>query len=273
MTFLFVIWIISDTAWMLFSLIIGSIIIYKSVKIRATLLMVAGLWIIFNTLVWSGLLIDGYFLVFTGNNIDPYLLVGFLDYIWFFPAFISAIYIFSTILIPEKRKYILVSYFLMAVVFYLYLFLNPSTTIVIFDPSISELGTVSVAPFNPKSPTAILFLIGIFMPLFMMITTLIKTRNMAEDVKKKYKILTLGFLVATITGLMTGFVLLAAFILLKLIFAFSSIIVYLALREEEEQHIDIKKKVKLKGNLFRVVKTEYEAEYDPETVQHLIFNH
>ena len=117
---------LSATGVVIFSVIMGLFVIYKSRKINANLLFCMGLVFIFAGLCWSAGFIDIVTILLTGNNMDnSYGLFGIWAYMWIPPMFITALYISAEIMIPEKKWYIVPIYVVLGVIFEIFLFMDP----------------------------------------------------------------------------------------------------------------------------------------------------
>ncbi|GAG23181.1 unnamed protein product, partial [marine sediment metagenome] len=85
--------------------------LYKSIKLKAKLLTVAALTMLFVGFLWLGPFIDFILVTFTGTNITPIYFYSLLSYLWVAPVLIFAMYLGGELLLP-KRKWILVGVFI-----------------------------------------------------------------------------------------------------------------------------------------------------------------
>ncbi|MBA7525270.1 hypothetical protein ES705_17421 [subsurface metagenome] len=90
--------VVSSVAFGLFSL-------YKSLKLKAKLLTIAGLAMIFVGFLWLGPTVDFIFVLLGKGNIpgDPPVAYVILSYLWVAPALIFAIYLGGELIMPKKK--------------------------------------------------------------------------------------------------------------------------------------------------------------------------
>ena len=89
------------------SVIFGLISLYKSIKLKAKLLTIAGLVMIFVGFLWLGPTVDFFLKVITNTNITPAVIYVFLSYTSVAPALFFAMYLGGELIMP-KKKWILV---------------------------------------------------------------------------------------------------------------------------------------------------------------------
>ena len=106
-------WIDGLTATLIIvsSVTFGLISLFKSAKLKAKLLAVAGIAMIFVGFLWLGPTIDLFLVLFTGSNISPFSTYSILSYLWVAPALIAAMYLGGELILP-KGKWILVGIFI-----------------------------------------------------------------------------------------------------------------------------------------------------------------
>ena len=113
------------------NLLIGFYSLYKANKLKAKLLTVTSLTIIFVGLLWLGPTVDFLKIIFIDQtNITPYWVYPLLSYMWAAPGITLGMYIGGELLM-SKKKWILVGIFLVISIAYefflfltLYLLLN-----------------------------------------------------------------------------------------------------------------------------------------------------
>ncbi|MHA1624663.1 MAG: hypothetical protein ACTSXN_04515 [Promethearchaeota archaeon] len=189
----------------IFGILFGFFFIYKSKKTSAKILVVLGLATLFAGLSFLGVFLDFVTVLISGVNIDnTHGIVGILSYIWIPPAIITAIYIGAQLLIP-KKKWIIVSLFVVLSVFFeVIIFLNPFAAFNFVDPPIP--GTLLI-DYN----TIMDSIAGILMAFFLLSTLillgfgfLIKAFQSSGVLKKKLLLLSLGAIFFCVFGLLEG---------------------------------------------------------------------
>ena len=249
---------LSASGIVIFGWVFGLITCYKAKRTNANLLFYMGLCIICVGGCWLGNLVDFMIILLTGKNMDnSYGLYGILSWIWIPPFMILAMYVFTSLLIPEKKWYILAIIGVLGIIFEILLFVDPSSFLTYNYPATSgeDLIDDNIA-FN--SPAGILYIVGALIVLiFGGFGFLIKGIQSADVIRKKF------FLVSTATFIFTIFGTLDASIPAGIILIFVRIGVlcslwffYFGLREEPEktEKIRPKKEVKVEGDLFRISK-------------------
>ena len=91
------------TLIILSSTIFGLLSIYKSIKLKAKLLAIAGLTMFFVGCLWLGPTVDFFMVLLTGSNISPIEVYSLLSYLWVAPALIFAIYLGGELIFPKKK--------------------------------------------------------------------------------------------------------------------------------------------------------------------------
>ncbi|MFX0043939.1 MAG: hypothetical protein ACFE8L_13585 [Candidatus Hodarchaeota archaeon] len=122
-----IIWYITGFIWGFFSL-------YRYKKSKSDILLYFGLTIIFISMFFTGIVLDFFTILFTGNNLDNTSGIhGILTFIWFAPTLAFGIYIGIEFLIPgvkkEFKNSILFTYITLAIIFDLFLLLDPFGTV------------------------------------------------------------------------------------------------------------------------------------------------
>ena len=184
---------------LIFSAIFGILSFYHARKLEAKLLAVAGIMMFFVGFLWLGPFVDFLLVVFTGKNLDPMYLYGWLSYMWVAPGIITAMYLGSELMWPEKKKVVVIIYVIIGVIFELFLFLSVETT---FQPFVvKNPGDVIDAKFNRTSPTFILiavFLISVL--IFLAIGFAIKAKQATGELRKKFGFLSIAFFIFVVCG-------------------------------------------------------------------------
>ena len=182
---------------LIFTAIFGLLSFYHARKLEAKLLAVAGIMMFFVGFLWLGPFIDFLLVVLTGENLNPPYLYAWLSYFWVAPGIITAMYLGSELMWPEKKKLVVIIYTTIGVIFELFLFLTVDTT---FQPFVvKNPGDVIDAKFNRASPTFILiaiFLISIL--IFLVIGFAIKAKQATGELRKKFTFLSIAHFIFVI---------------------------------------------------------------------------
>ena len=195
-------WIIGGTALitMIVSIIFGIFFIYKAKKLKAKLLYYAGFIIICSGLFYLGASTTFLSLIITGKNIPNDSGVhGLLTYTSVAPGIICAMYLGSELLVPEKKKIIVSMYAVIGIIFEIFLYINPNASIKFTnEDSSEELIDSSFVLLHPTFIIIVLLLISVF--IFCGIGFLIKAQQASGDIKKKYRYISLSFIVFVISA-------------------------------------------------------------------------
>ena len=184
---------LSATGVVIFSVIMGLFVMYKSRKINANLLFCMGFMLIFAGLCWSAGFIDIVTILLTGRNMDnSYGLFGIWAYMWIPPMFVTAIYISADIMIPKKKWYIVAIYVVLGVVFEFFLFLDPFGSCIFVYPETPGENIIDVI-IVLESPAGIIFLIFILtFTIFWVLGFLYEGLKAIGVARKKFLILSIG---------------------------------------------------------------------------------
>jgi hypothetical protein len=198
-------WLIGGTGMgvIIFCTIFGIFFLYKSKKMKASLLTYSGILTIFTGLFYLGAASDFLSVLITGNNLNnEFGLHGILAYMWVAPAVILAMYIGAELIFPDKKKIILVVYSILGIIFELFLFLDTNNA---FTFTLNE--DVIDSSFNRTHPTFILIVLFLISNLiFEGIGFAIKAKQASGDIKKKFIFLSLGFIIFVICGALDSLV-------------------------------------------------------------------
>ncbi len=230
---------VSPTGWIdgltatliiLSSVSFGLISLYKSIKLKAKLLSVAGIAMILVGFLWLGPTVDLFMVLFTGANISPIQVYSLLSYLWVAPALIVAIYLGGELILP-KRKWILVGIFIvLGVIFEYFLWFqtNSSFTWILANPGEDLID----ASFVRTYPTFIL--VGIFLIaslIFLGIGFFIKAKQATGSLRKKFIYLGLGFTIFVVCGALDSILTLPLAIgFVRVVMSFFALFMYLGLK-------------------------------------------
>ena len=195
----------SASGLVIFGVALGLFIIYKAKKTNAKLLYFVGFTILFLGLGWLGNLVDFIILISTGSNINNPEMYIILSMVWFPLATLSAVYVGSELLMPEKKRYIVIIYVVLGVIFEFFLFLDTrgSFTFVYPSPRGSDLIDESMV-FT--SPLGIIF-------LFLSITVIvvwglgfsIKAFQSSGTIRKNFLLMSIGSFLFFTFGILDTF--------------------------------------------------------------------
>lgn len=180
------------------SVIFGLFSLYKSIKLKAKLLSIAGLVMIFVGFLWLGPTTDFFFKLITETNLNPVVIYVFLSYAWVAPAIFFAMYLGGELLIP-KYKWLLVGIFVvLGVIFEYFLWAQP-------NPPLGSFEFIEVRPpvdglidagFNRGHPTYIMVLVMLVSALiFLGIGSAVKAKQATGTLRKKFAYLSIGFII------------------------------------------------------------------------------
>jgi len=134
-------------------------------------------------------------------------LQAYLNYIWFAPAFVSAIYVAGETIVPEKKWYIINMFAILAYMFEICLFFDTANTlneIVLINPGKNLIST----SINQRSLAFIILTIClIFAIAFLGFGFVKKAKESKGKIRAKFIVLSCGALVIVILGVLDVFLL------------------------------------------------------------------
>jgi len=182
------------------SVIFGLFSLYKSIKLKAKLLTIAGLVMIFVGFLWLGPTTDFFFKLIANTNLSPVVIYVFLSYTWVPAALFFAMYLGGELLIP-KYKWLLVGIFIVLggiFEYFLWTQPNPGQSFEFIEVRPPVDGLID-AGFNNGHPTYLLVLIMLLSSLiFLGIGCFIKAKQATGALRKKFFYLGLGFTIFVI---------------------------------------------------------------------------
>lgn len=193
-------WIDGLTATLIIvsSVTFGLISLVKSARLKAKLLTVAGIQMIFVGFLWLGPTIDLFLVLSTGANISPFSTYSILSYLWVAPALVTGMYLGGELIFP-KGKWILVGIFIvLGAIFEYFLWFqtNESFTWVLANP-----GDLIDASFVRTHPTFLMIAVFLVATLvFLAIGFFIKAKQATGELRKKLFYLGLGFTIFVLSG-------------------------------------------------------------------------
>jgi len=197
----FIGWIdgLTATLIILSSVSFGLISLYKSVKLKAKLLSVAGIAMIFVGFLWLGPTVDLFLVLLTGANISPFSTYSILSYLWVAPALVFAIYLGGELILP-KRKWIFVGIFIiLGAIFeyFLWFHTTDSFTWILANPG-EDLIDASFVRAHPTFLMIAIFLVATL--VFEGIGFFIKAKQSTGELRKKFFYLGFGFTLFVVCG-------------------------------------------------------------------------
>ena len=184
------------------SVIFGLFSLYKSIKLKAKLLSVAGIAMIFVGFLWLGPTIDFFLKLITNTNITPVTTYVLLSYTWVAPALFFAVYLGGELLVP-KYKWLLVGIFIvLGVIFEFFLWAQPnigqSFEFIEVTPAVD--GLID-AGFNRRHPTFIMIAVFLVSALvFLGVGFALKAKQSTGLLRKKFTYLSIGFIIFVLSG-------------------------------------------------------------------------
>lgn len=178
----------------------GLFSLYKSIKLKARLLTIAGFTMIFVGFLWLGPTIDFIYLLLGLGNIDPVEMYAILSYLWVAPALLFAIYLGSELLMPKKKWILFVIYLVLGVAFEYFLWFDTTNSFETLEPSTPG-ETIIDASFNTSHPTFLLVAVFLISALvFLGIGFAIKAWQSTGLLRKKFIYLSVGFIIFVLSG-------------------------------------------------------------------------
>jgi len=278
---------LSDVGWLnvisimgilIFGCSFGLYFMYQARKTNTKLLFYIGLGIFFNGLWYWGNFWESLSILITGNNFDntygisvPYELQAIMSFIWVGATTIIFNYVGAEIIIPKIKWYYSSFFIVIAILWELFLFLNPLGSISIYEPPPNT--DLIDEDLIPGSPLFLLANLVIFSGiLFITPGYLFKSIKSKGVIRKKYLFLTIGAFLIPFLGLLEGSGIGgAALFFVRVGFIVNFWFWYFGLREEPEIRIKLpsEKEVRVEESLFRLSKrptqiTEEEVTYHRE---------
>ncbi len=195
---------LTATLIILSSVSFGLISLYKSIKLKAKLLSVAGIAMIFVGFLWLGPTVDLFMVLLTRTNISPTPVYSILSYLWVAPALVVAMYLGGELILP-KRKWILVGIFIVLGAIFEYALWFHTTDSFTWNVDTDPLFTLGEdlidASFVRTHPTFIMvafFLVALL--VFLGIGFFIKAKQSTGELRKKFFYLGFGFTLFVVCG-------------------------------------------------------------------------
>lgn len=189
----------------MFSCLVGLFFVYKAKKTDAKLLQYLGFTYFFAGLIYIGDFLDFITILLTGTNVDNSTgFIGIINWMWFPGVVLFAMYLGAELLIPEKKKLVMIAYLILGIVFELLLFFDTANSITYTYPTVAGEDLIN----DNMIEDSIMFYLTLFFLLsiivFLGFGFLIKAIQTKGDIRKNFLYLSIGALVYTIGGIMDG---------------------------------------------------------------------
>ncbi|MHA1884981.1 MAG: hypothetical protein ACW96S_08015 [Promethearchaeota archaeon] len=219
------------TLIVLSSVIFGLFSLYKSIKLKAKLLTIAGLTMIFVGFLWLGPTVDFFSILIGPGNIDPTIYV-LLSYLWVAPALLFAIYLGGELMMPKRKWILFVIYAILGVAFEYFLWFDTNNS---FDQPITAAipgETIIDASFNTAHPTFLLVAVFLVSALVLLgIGFAIKAKQCTGMLRKKFIYLSVGFIIFVLSGAFDAIIPVVLIIgIVRVVMAFFALFMYLGLK-------------------------------------------
>jgi len=158
-----------------------------------------GLTIIFISMFFTGIILDFFTILFTGKNLNNTSGIhGILTFIWFAPTLSFGIYIGLEFLIPgvkkELKNSILFTYIILAIIFDLFLFLDPFGTVDYKMPSKSGENLIDNVLIIGSPASILVMIFFITATLFFVVRFLYGSVKSTGLLREKFTRLTICFI-------------------------------------------------------------------------------
>ena len=196
---------ITSTGVFLFSVIFGLVVIYKGRKTHLNLLIYLGLTYFFAGLIFTGDFLDFLSILLTDSNIDnSFGIIGLINWMWFPGVAIFGMYFGAKLIIPKKKWWILSIYLILAIIFELFLFMDPTGSIEYVNPTIPGTDLINDnLIFESIAGILVLFFL-ISLLLLDGVGFLRKSIQSTGVIRKKFLLLSLGAFIYIIDGVIDG---------------------------------------------------------------------
>jgi hypothetical protein len=198
--------------------------------LKAKLLAIAGLVMIFVGFLWLGPTIDFFLKLITNTNISPAVIYVLLSYTSVAPALFFAMYLGGELLIP-KYKWLLVGIFVvLGGIFEYFLWTQPNESFGFIG--VRFLNGIIDADFNRLHPTFILVAVFLVTSLiFLGIGMAVKAKQATGTLRRKFTYLSIGFIIFVVCGALDSILTLVYAIgIVRVVMATFAIWMYLGLK-------------------------------------------
>ena len=184
---------------------VGLFFVYKAKKNDAKLLQYLGFTYFFAGLIYFGDFFDFITILITGTNVDNSTgFIGIINWMWFPGVILCAMYLGADLMVPNKKKLLMIIYLILGIVFELFLLFDTANSITYTYPSVAGEDLIN----DNMVEDSIMFFLTLFFLLSIIIFLgfgfLIKAIQSKGDIRKKFIYLSIGAFVYTIGGIMDG---------------------------------------------------------------------
>ncbi len=197
---------ITATVVVIFGIIFGLFMYLKSKKSGAKLLSYLGLTVVLAGFMFLGVFSDFLVLLITDQNIENNGFVGIFSYIWFAPVIISAMYIGSELLAPNRKWYIVAIIVVISVIFEIIILIDPLNSFN-FIPEPPSAPTINLIDYNINLLTIAGMLVGALLLstlVFLGFGFLYKGFQSTGVIRKNFFFLSAGSICFCVFGLLEG---------------------------------------------------------------------
>ena len=197
---------ITATGVVVFGVIFGLFFYFKSKKTGAKLLSYLGLTVMLAGLMFLGVFSDFLVLLITNQNIENNGFVGILSYIWFAPVIISAMFIGSELLTPNRKWYIISIIVVISVLFEIIMLIDPLNSFN-FIPEPPDPPSINLIDYNTNMFTIAGMLVGVLLLstlVFLGFGFLYKGFQTTGIIRRNFFYLSAGSIGFCIFGLLEG---------------------------------------------------------------------
>ena len=186
---------LTATLIVIFTLIFAIVVYAKAIKLNAKLLKNGALMGGCAGMLWLGPCSDFLLKVFFDGNLNPIQLYGILSYMWVAPTLIFGINIGAELMMPSKRKIIIIFYSILGIIFESFLFFDTANAFIFTKDELIA------ASFVYGHPTFILiaFFLGSIL-ILNGIGSLIYSFKSTGVIKRRFRLMSLTFVLFVIVG-------------------------------------------------------------------------
>ena len=197
---------ITASGVVIFGIIFGLFFFYRSRKTNAKLLAYLGLANMLAGLMFLGVFIDFLLVLFAQRNIPNNGLVAILSYVWFAPVIITAMYIGAELLTPKIKKYIIIIFIVISIVFEVVIFIDIPNSFE-FNPALHQPVPKNMIDYNVNLfSLAGILMGGLLLPvlIFLGFGFLYKALQSSGVIRRNFILLSAGSLCFCVFGLLEG---------------------------------------------------------------------
>jgi hypothetical protein len=246
---------ITGTFSFLLGTILGISIIYQTRKIEARLLLIMGINILITGFFWFEIFCDFISVILTTNNLpNPNGWLGVFYLMWSPIAFLISLYIFGELFYPEKKKYFMIPFLILGIIYELYIFIAPLSSFTFDYPSVSGERLIGIEFTSFTLPFIINYLLVLVGLIVFGFGYLIKGLRSKGVIKKKLLLLSVGYFLFIAFPLFALFVSGYIVYLVRIGMVSSFFFFYFGLKEApiKKEKKQMKKEIKVEDSLFRL---------------------